>query len=73
MDAGVSGEGEKAFSSILLKLLNGEKLDRHIRAERIDDLNVIPSPYDDIFQELKSKNKDIEFECTIERLIEIII
>ena len=66
MDAGVSGEGEKAFSSILLKLLNGEKLDRHIRAERIDDLNVIPSPYDDIFQELKSKNKDIEFECTIE-------
>ena len=66
MDAGVSGEGEKAFSSILLKLLNNEKLDRHIRAERIDDLNVIPSPYGDIFQILKSKNKDIEFECTIE-------
>ena len=66
MDAGVSGEGEKAFSSILLKLLNNEKLDRHIRAERIDDLNAIPSPYGDIFQELKEKNKDIEFECTIE-------
>ena len=66
IDAGVSGEGEKAFSSILLKLLNNEKLDRHIRAERIDDLNAIPSPYGDIFQELKEKNKDIEFECTIE-------
>ena len=67
IDAIVNGEGEYAFEQILIDVLNGD-LKTVYKAERVSNINELPSPYlNGLFDTLiDKKNHNYNFEALIE-------
>lgn len=67
VDVVVNGEGEVAFYEILKKVLSGEKQQRLVKTERLQDLDIIPSPYlTGVFDTIIKENPNITWQFCIE-------
>ena len=66
VDIVVSGEGERAFEDILLKINNNEKIDRVVKLARVGEL-CFPSPYlSGVFDKIINDNPQYSWQATIE-------
>ena len=74
IDAIVNGEGEYAFEQILIDVLTGD-LKTVYKAERVSNINELPSPYlNGLFDELViNKDHEYNFELFIYYLLLIIL
>jgi len=67
VDSIVNGEGEYAFKDILDMYLRGDPLKKVYTQIRIDDLDLIPSPYlTGVFDDIIKNNPDITWQFPLE-------
>jgi radical SAM superfamily enzyme YgiQ (UPF0313 family) len=67
VDSIVNGEGEHAFKDILDCYLRGDPLKKVYTQVRIDDLNLIPSPYlTGVFDDIVKNNPEVTWQFLLE-------